>query len=279
MAALKEHRNILMAMTLINVFVLWNFISEGQTFHGIGYFVFFYFALFVIHFFTNKFPPKNDIVVKQPKRELTVFTLFSILGAIFITLNFYLKSSDAEIGFIVRLPIILGIFFFTFPVGMAVYLLFKKYKILQLGLATKPLSYLFLGLIVWGLTGLFAVVFNRSGVLWAAAYDELGGVSGMLLQGVIGAGLVEEFSRFALQSRFEKVFKQAGFNILFATVIWAFMHFPVTYFRDFNATGTLTYCIQIIPIGFVWGYLTQRTKSILPATLVHGLNLWGFQNG
>jgi membrane protease YdiL (CAAX protease family) len=101
----------------------------------------------------------------------------------------------------------------------------------------------------------------------------------MILQGVIGAGLVEEFSRFVMQSSFERVFKRFGFNILFATTIWAFMHFPVTYFRGTNISETLIYCIQIIPIGFIWGYLTHRSRSIVPATIVHGLNLWGFQNG
>ena len=279
MENVKEHRNILLAMTIINLLVLWNFISEDKIKHGIGYFVFFYIALFVIHFFTNKFPPKIDIEVKQPKRELAIITLFSVLGAIFITLNFYLKANTEQIGFLVRLPILLGIFFFTFPLGIVIYLFFKKYKLLQLGLKTKPLSHLLLGLIVWGLTGLFAYIFNKSGILWAEAYAELGGVSGMILQGVIGAGLVEEFSRFVMQSRFERVFKRFGFNILFATTIWAFMHFPVTYFRGTNISETLIYCIQIIPIGFIWGYLTHRSRSIVPATIVHGLNLWGFQNG
>jgi membrane protease YdiL (CAAX protease family) len=34
----------------------------------------------------------------------------------------------------------------------------------------------------------------------------------------------------------------------------------------------------MMPIGFLWGYLTHRTKSLLPAVLVHGLNFWGLQN-
>ena len=277
---LKEHRNILLVITIINLFVLWNFISEGKTTHGIGYFIFFYVAIFLIYFFTNRFPPKIEIEVKQPKKELAIIILFSILGAIFIVINFYLKANSEQIGFLIRLPILLGILFFTFPIGIAVYLLFKKYKFLQLGLRVKPLAGLLLGLIVWGLTGLFAYIFNKSGILWVAGYKELGGVSGMILQGVIGAGLVEEFSRFAMQSRFEKVFKQFGFNILFATIIWAFMHFPVNYFKEgIRVSEIFIYCIQIIPIGFIWGYLTQRTKSIVPSTIVHGLNLWGFQNG
>lgn len=150
---------------------------------------------------------------------------------------------------------------------------------MRLGLTTQPLVSIVLGLIIWGLTGLFAYFFNKEGMLWARAYEELGGIMGIIVQGVIGAALFEEFSRFAIQSRFERVFKTNGLNILFATTIWAFMHFPVTFYKGVDLTGALVYCIQIIPIGVLWGYLTQRTKSIVPATLAHGINLWGFQNG
>ena len=279
MREIKDHIQILFIMTLINFVVLWNYISDGKTIHGIGYFIFFYVAILIIHFFTKKIPPKNEIEVKKPKNELLLILLFSLLGIISITINFYLKSSGEQIGFLIRLPVLLGIFFFTFPLGIAIYLLIKKYKLTQLGLSFKPLAYLLLGLSIWGVTGLFAFIFNKGGIIWVEGYNELGGVPGIILQGVIGAGLVEEFSRFIMQSRFDRVFKMNGFNILFATTIWSFMHFPKNYFEGGQAADIVIYCIQIIPIGFIWGYLTQRTKSIVPATFAHGLNLWGFQNG
>ena len=279
MKAFKNNIQIIVIMTAINFVVLWNYISNGKTLHGIGYFIFFYVSILTIHFFTKRIPPKNETEVKQPKNELLLIILFSLLGVISITINFYLKSSGEQIGFLVRLPVLLGILFFTFPLGIAIYMLIKKYKIAQLGLFFKPLSYLLLGLFIWGITGLFAFIFNKSGIIWVEGYRELGGVSGIILQGVIGAGLVEEFSRFIMQSRFERVFKLNGFNILFATTIWSLMHFPKNYFESGKATEIVIYCIQIIPIGFIWGYLTQKTKSIVPATLAHGFNLWGFQNG
>jgi len=279
MKEIKDNIQILVIMTLINFTVLWNYISNGNTLHGIGYFIFFYASILTIHFFTKRIPPKNEIEVKEPKKELLLIVLFSLLGVVFITINFYLKSNSEQIGFLIRLPILLGMLFFTVPVGIAIYLLMKKYKIPQLGIRFKPIEYLLLGLLIWGLTGLFAFIFNKSGILWVEGYKELGGVSGIILQGVIGAGLVEEFSRFVIQSRFERVFRISGFNILFATTIWAFMHFPVNYFKGGQVSEIITYCIQIIPIGFIWGYLTHRTKSIVPATLAHGINLWGFQNG
>jgi membrane protease YdiL (CAAX protease family) len=279
MKEIKDNVQILITMTVINFVVLWNYISNGKTLHGIGYFIFFYVSILTIHFFTKRISPKNEIEVKQPKKELLLILLFSLLGIISITINFYLKSSGEQIGFLIRLPVLLGILFFTFPLGIAIYLLVKKYRITQLGLSFKPVSYLFLGLLIWGITGLFAFAFNKSGIIWVEGYKELGGLPGIILQGVIGAGLVEEFSRFVMQSRFGRVFKLNGINILFATTIWSFMHFPKNYFEGGQATDIVIYCIQIIPIGFIWGYLTHRTKSIVPATLAHGINLWGLQNG
>jgi len=279
MKDIKDNIQILVIMTLVNFIVLWNFISNGKTLHGMGYFIFFYISILTIHFFTKRIPPKNEIEVKEPKKELAVAILFAVLGMLFLTLNFMLKSNTIPDKIFTKIPIGLGSIIFAMPLGIFMYLLIKRYKIMKLGLTTRPKFSIILGLIIWGLTGLFAYFFNKEGILWARAYEEFGGIMGIILQGVIGAALFEEFSRFVVQSRFEKVFKTNGINILFATTIWAFMHFPVTFFKGADLTGTLVYCIQIIPIGVIWGYMTQRTKSIVPATLAHGINLWGFQNG
>lgn len=266
-------------MTVLNFVVLWNFISNGNILHGIGYFIFFYVSILTVHFFTKRIPPKNEIEVKEPKKELTVAIFFAVLGILFLTLNFMLKSNKIPDNLFTKIPIGLGSIIFAMPLGIFIYLLIKRYKLMRLGLTTQPIINLLLGLIIWGLTGFLAYFFYREGLLWEKAYVELGGIIGIIAQGVIGAALFEEFNRFVIQSRFEKVFKTNGINILFATTIWAFMHFPVTIFKGTEISGTLFYCIQIIPIGFIWGYLTQRTKSILPATIAHGINLWGFQNG
>ena len=278
MKIIKDNILILFLMTVINLIVLWNFISKGETKHGIGYFVFFYIAIMIVHFFTNKFSPKFDIEVKKPKNEFLIAISFSILGFLFITLNFLLKANHIPKNIFTFIPILIGVFLFTFPVGLIIYFLIKKYKIVQLGLATKPLINLLLGVIIWGLTGLFAYFFNNEGIVWKEGIKEVGGIGGIILNGIIGAALVEEFSRFIIQSRFEKIFKISGINILVATIIWSFMHFPVNYFKGGDVSKIFVYCIQIIPLGFIWGYLTQRAKSILPSTFAHGLNLWGFQN-
>ncbi|MBK8392112.1 MAG: CPBP family intramembrane metalloprotease [Saprospiraceae bacterium] len=279
MKEIKDNIQILVIMTIINIFVIWNYISNDKTLHGIGYFLFFYVSILTIHLFTKRVPPKNEIEVKEPKKELTIAVFFAFLGLLFLALNFMLKSNVIPDKPITKIPIGLGSIIFAMPLAIFIYLLSKRYSLMNLGLRTKPLTSMFLGLIIWSITGLFAYVFNKDGILWARAYDELGGIIGIIVTGVIGAALFEEFSRFVIQSRFERIFMRPGISILFATTIWSFMHFPVTYFKGSDVSGTLVYCIQIIPIGFIWGYLTQRTKSIIPATIAHGFNLWGFQNG
>jgi membrane protease YdiL (CAAX protease family) len=279
MKDIKDNIHILVVMTVINFVVLWNYISSDKTFHGIGYFLFFYFSILTIHFFTKRIPPKNEIEVKEPKKELTVTLIFAVLGIVFLSLNFMLKSNAIPDKLFTKIPIGIGSIIFAMPLGIFIYFLIKRYRLMKLGLTTQPIIGLLLGLIVWGLTGLFAYFFNKEGMLWKVGYEELGGIFGIITQGIIGAALFEEFSRFVIQSRFERIFKTNGINILFATTIWAFMHFPVTYYKNADVIGVFIYCIQIIPIGFVWGYMTQRTKSIVPATITHGINLWGLQNG
>ena len=72
MKDIKDNIQILIIITLINFIVLWNYISNDKALHGIGYFIFFYVSILTIHFFTKKIPPKNEIEIKEPKKELTV---------------------------------------------------------------------------------------------------------------------------------------------------------------------------------------------------------------
>ncbi len=282
MKELKANIQIIVIMTIINFIVLWNYISNDKILHGIGYFVFFYVSILTVHYFTKKVTPTNEIEVKEPKKELSISIVFAVLGLVFLTLSHMLKSKTLPDTLFTKIPIGIGNLLFAIPFGIFIYLLIKRYKLLDLGLRTKPLSSLLLGATIWGITGVFAYLFNREGMFWEKLYNDdgiIGGIITIITQGIIGAALFEEFSRFIIQTRFERVFKTNGINILFATTIWAFMHFPVTYYKNADVISVSFYCIQIIPIGFIWGYMTQRTKSILPSTITHGTNLWGFQNG
>ena len=264
-------------VVVINVMVLILFILNKQVLHGIGYFVFFFLAIALIHLTTNKVEDV-EYTIHNPKKEFGVTLLFMAIGTMLLFINFYLKGLDLKLGFLIKLPLVLGMLIFTFPIGVIIYLWRRGYRLPQLGFRFKPAHILITGVLVWGLTGLFAYIFYPEGILWSRAYEEFGGVGGMILQGVIGAALAEELWRYFVQTRLYVILKSPLLPILIASVLWALMHFPVTYSKNNDVLSTLSYCLQIIPLGIIWGYLTYRTKSIIPSVLVHGLNLWGFQN-
>ncbi len=142
------------------------------------------------------------------------FLLFAILGYIFIILHLYFKNNLKDISFFVKLPVILGLFLFTFPLANLIFLLVKKYKFSQIGFSFKPLNKLILAIFIWSLTGLVAYFFNYDGIIWKEGLKVLGGFWGLILNGLIAAALVEEFSRFLLFTRFNKVFNNVGIAIL-----------------------------------------------------------------
>ncbi len=265
-------------MAVINLLVLAKFAYHGNYLHGVGYFIFFYASIYGIDYFTDRIKPKTTISIKKPKQELFVILIFIALGVLFMALKF-LFDQQASTNNALRLTILIGSLLFGLPLAALIYLLFRKYKFSNLGFSCRPVALIFIGVFVWALTGLIAYLFNKNGIIWKEGYAELGGVLGIILQGIIGAALVEEFTRFILQTRIQEILKIKHIGILLATIIWAFMHFPMSFFKTDHWLNSTMYCIQIIPIGYVWGYLSFKTKSIVPSVFAHGLNLWGLQNG
>lgn len=80
---------------------------------------------------------------------------------LFLTLNFMLKAHAIPDKLFTRIPIGLGSIIFAMPLGIFVYLLIKRYKLMRLGLTTQPLTSVLLGLIIWGLTGLLHIYLTR----------------------------------------------------------------------------------------------------------------------
>ncbi|GBL35552.1 hypothetical protein EMGBS15_11470 [Filimonas sp.] len=92
------------------------------------------------------------------------------------------------------------------------------------------------------------------------------------------AGLSEEFFRVVGQTRLGVWTRSKGMGWFLTTFIWAFMHAPKWYGDGHDLTEAILGFLRIIPLGLMWGYLTPRTKSLLPSVIVHGMNIWGLQN-
>ena len=244
---------------------------DGKVIHGIGYFVFFYAAILVIHLLM-KAMPVPVVKVSQPRSERFWAIGLSIVGTVLLSIHFYCRARNIVIPPAFKVTM----FVFALPVPLAIYLFAKGYGLADLGLRLRPIKIWAVSLAVWVLAGLFAYLTNANGMQLQKAMSY--GFTEFILQGVITAGLSEEFLRFVLQTRLRNVIDSPLFCVVIASAVWSLMHLPIDLYQGGNAYEIARYTIQIIPIGFVWGYMTYRTGSILPAVFVHGFNIWGLQN-
>jgi membrane protease YdiL (CAAX protease family) len=228
---------------------------------------------FVVDLFALWFPTALEFPVRRPKREAALVVGIELLAIVLAVLLFVVFTlSELPVGWrIASLPAMAIIF----PVALPLVLLWWRYTPAELGLRINAMSWVFL-----------PVLLITMGTAYLAAPDEftLGrliaseGVLGALLTGFITAGLSEEFVRLALQTRVGAYLRNPAVGWFFATLIWAFLHSPNWYAKGGDLYEALMGAVRIMPLGLMWGYITYRTKSLVPATLVHGMNVWGLQN-
>jgi membrane protease YdiL (CAAX protease family) len=196
------------------------------------------------------------------------------VGAIFLIVRF--SRHWATIHGIARLSLF-ALIPFVFPIVLALIFLFAYcYKPSELGVNARY-WYLpfFINLLVGGITLTVAPQLSH----WKSFFREVGFFNG-LYTGLITAGLSEEFTRMLLQTRLGHAFHNKGLGLVAGTFIWASMHIPVDWSQNPKASfmQVVIGSSHLMPIGILWGYMTHRSKSLLPAVLTHGLNLWGLQN-
>ena len=244
--------------------------------HGVGYLGAVVAGGIITDIIVLKWPKETvGFPIKKPvKQELALIIICTLLGLGFLIVRFFI-GWESLMGLVklMLLPFIL----FAFPVVLGLVYLFKyKYKLKELGV---NLNYWYLPLILHLLWGAVTLTVAPDKSHWKEAWVEYGVVD-MLFTGIVTAALSEEFVRMLFQTRIGNAVNNFATGFVIASAIWAFMHVPV-FFRD-NPDGK-TYeavigAVCIMPLGFFWGYLTYRTKSMIPAILMHGFNLWGLQN-
>ena len=230
-------------------------------------------CVFIVDLFAQWFPTRWEFPVRRPEREAALVVGIELLAIVLAVLLFVvIKLSELPMVWkIASLPAMAIIF----PIALPLALLWWKYKPAELGIRFNAMSWVFLPvlLITAGTAYLVAPTeFTLSKILASE------GVVGALITGLITAGLSEEFVRMALQTRVGAYLRNPAVGWFFATLVWAFLHSPKWYADGGDLYEALMGAVRIVPLGLMWGYITYRTKSLLPATLVHGLNVWGLQN-
>lgn len=228
---------------------------------------------FFIDLFAQWFPTPWEFRVRRPEREAVLVVGIEVLAMVLMILLFVVFRLNTlpvawKIASIPAMAII-------FPIALPLVLFWWKYRPAELGIRFNTMCWVFL-----------PVLLITSGTAYWVAPDEftLGkiigkeGIVGALITGLITAGLSEEFVRMALQTRVGTYLRNPAVGWFFATLVWAFLHSPNWYAKGGDLYEALMGAVRIVPLGLMWGYITYRTKSLVPATLVHGFNVWGLQN-
>jgi membrane protease YdiL (CAAX protease family) len=251
-------------------------IREGKPLKGIAYPLAMLAGVLAVDFLEGRRPPPGPLPVRRPGLETTAVALCLLLGLAALGLRFLSPVPFGQRPSAERLALGMASLLFALPVAMAGFLLLRGYGPRELGLRFRGLA---AGAAVLAITAGAALLADPEGVTLWPALAETGGWGSLLVMGFLSAALPEEFTRVALQTRAGALLRNPAAGWLLSTAAWSLLHVPV-YGRgpDGDLPAALLGAIRIVPIGLLWGYLTHRTGSLLPATLAHGLNLWGLQN-
>jgi membrane protease YdiL (CAAX protease family) len=254
--------------------VLWHAAQSGHAGKALAYLVAVALCCFITDLVTLWRSNAPAFEVRRPVREAVVVLAFSALGYLGLCLRFTWLDWPALPG-LARLAI-LPLFGFVFPIFIAiVMLLVWRYTPRALGFRWSPSCWVFLPVLL--VTAGTALLVAPQDLTIGLILQETG-VLGALWMGFVVAALSEEFLRLLLQTRLGAVLNNAGLAALITALIWACMHAPKWIGEGGSAVEGLLGALHIVPLGLLWGYLTHRTRSIVPAILVHGLNVWGLQN-
>ncbi len=223
-------------------------------------------------------PASPAVEVRRPAREVLVTLVPFCLGLVWLGLAAFAPREGA-LARLARPPGLLLVYLLLAPVVPLVTLWRAGYRRGALGLTARG---------AWAAPAVIAVIAltARAVMPWALrdawAFARTTGLPQTLALGLLVAALPEELYRFLLQSRLGALLRNPAAGWLLASFLWAFGHLPFHMKEAFLSLSGLAQGLRVsvalMPLGLLWGYLTHRSRSVLPAVLVHGTNLWGLHN-
>jgi membrane protease YdiL (CAAX protease family) len=128
-------------------------------------------------------------------------------------------------------------------------------------------------LLFFGLASLCKAGFTVHGLI-----EEEGSLWKAVLVGIFVAALPEEFFRMTWQTRLGAVTGNHAAAWYMTAWLWSFMHAPIFHRGEPSWTPALINCLNLVPLGLLWGYVMHRTQSLHPSMLLHMFNFSGLQN-
>lgn len=205
--------------------------------------------------------------------EVAVMAASFILGFLWLYARFVLDFQPAPGPLrLLWLVLLIGCVFNALP---AAFLLGRRYRLHDLGLRVAGLH---AAPLVMATFAAAALLLSPATTTWQMAMAETGGSIGALVLTALTAAVPEEFFRFVWQTRVGAWVGNRAAGWLVASLVWAALHAPKDWSDSHSLASTIMSVVNIVPLGLLWGYLTHRSRSMLPSIVLHATNLWGLQN-
>jgi membrane protease YdiL (CAAX protease family) len=231
-------------------------------------------SVFVVDLFTVR-QRAAPLPVRRPRLELAIAAGCLVFSICWLFLHFNAapagKSTLAAILF--RLAGALVVF--NIPIAL-IDLLALRYRLGDLGFrfaagglwAVPLILVCFFGLAyLSGATCTINDIIREEGSLWRAVPVA-----------IFVAALPEEFFRMTWQTRFGAVTGNAAAAWFLTAFLWSFMHAPIFHNGEPTWPPALISCLNLVPLGLLWGYVLHRTRSLVPSMILHIFNVSGLQN-
>jgi membrane protease YdiL (CAAX protease family) len=214
--------------------------------------------------------------VRRPGFELLMAAGCLAFSLCWLWLHFIATSSGGSSTFLAKLFRMAGaLVVFNIPIAI-VDLFALRYRLGDLGFRVAVRGLWAVPLILlsfYGLSYFSGASFTIGGVM-----REEGSMGRALLVVIFVAALPEEFFRMTWQTRLGAVTGNKAAAWFLTAFLWAFMHAPIFHHGEPTWTPALVSCLNLVPLGLLWGYVLHRTGSLIPSMLLHIFNLSGLQN-
>jgi membrane protease YdiL (CAAX protease family) len=216
---------------------------------------------------------ERPVAVRGPGLELSVLAVCLGMGLLWLYSRFVRGYRPAPGPLrLLWLAVLVGCVFNALP---AIFLLVRRYRPSDLGFKIAGLQ---AAPIIVAVFALSATLLSPAATTWRAILDESGGSTWAVVETALLAAVPEEFFRFIWQTRVGAWLQRPATGWLVASVAWSVLHGPKNWDETHSFAATVMGMINIIPLGLLWGYLTHRTRSMLPSVVLHATNVWGLQN-
>jgi membrane protease YdiL (CAAX protease family) len=261
-------------IVVIGLTILVNACLQGDTLRAVVYLGSVLVGVALIEVVLVRWPAADaPVPVRNAAGELAVAAACFVAGFVWLYARFVVQSRPPP-G-IARLVWGAWLIGFVFNGALALVLLVRRYRLSELGLRITGLA---AAPLVVGVFASAAWLFGHSHITWAMLVEESGGSTWTVIGTALLAAVPEEFFRFVWQTRAGAWLKNPAAGWLIAAIPWAVLHAPKDWDDSHALATTVMGVINILPIGLLWGYLTHRTRSLLPSVLLHATNVWGLQN-